>query len=404
MLSSGNPASDARSLTRSRRSKALLLGMLAVGLAACESESREDDGAEDRVSDIAVTYAEATRERVEDIETSIASVAAKSAPDIAAEIDGTIEELRVDEGDSVEEDEVLAVLDKSEYDIEFRRADAEQRRIRVLIEQQERGVEREEQLNEDGHSSALALENVQSELAVLREELAAARSDYESAERDLAKTTVEAPYDGRIAARTVSTGDYVSAGATLFEMTTDQLVQIRIPMPEVRASRLTEGLTVRLFSADAPETVITAEVEQVSPEVDAESRSISAITEVEDAPANWLSGASINAEVVLEERESIVIAPASIARRPSGTVAYVLDGDIAREREIEIGKRTSDWVEVLNGIEAGERVVVDGAGFLSDRTPVDAREHEGRPIMTVSEAAAGAESATDEDASEPSEN
>jgi membrane fusion protein, multidrug efflux system len=67
-------------------------------------------------------------------------------------------------------------------------------------------------------------------------------------------------------------------------------------------------------------------------------------------------------------------------RRPGGNVVFVVESNVARERPVSLGRRTSQWIEVTEGLVPGERVVVDGAGFLSDGARINARPHEEQPV------------------------
>lgn len=363
---------------RLARGAVIALG-LALAAAGCrtESQEREDADADADTRALSVTYIEAAAQLVEDIEEAIATVRPKHAPRIAIEVQGTIERLLVDEGEAVEEGDLLAMIDDADYEIAHRHAQAEMRRLRVLIERKEREIERREQLSEGGHSPEVLLEEALSERAALREELAAARAEHEQARRDLDRTAVHAPYEGVIAARLVSEGDFAEAGTVVFEMTANSLLQVRVPLPESVAERLEKGLEVRLRHAGAPDRIHVGRLSQISPEVEGTSRAVTAIAEVNN-PDGWRSGTSLNAAVVLEERESVVVPPESVVRRPAGAVVYVVSRNSVEEREVVIGRREADRIEILDGVRPGDRVVVHGAGFLSDGAVVDAEPHEAR--------------------------
>jgi multidrug efflux pump subunit AcrA (membrane-fusion protein) len=79
--------------------------------------------------------------------------------------------------------------------------------------------------------------------------------------------------------------------------------------------------------------------------------------------------------VVVDARaRSVTVPPESIVRRPAGTVVYVAEAGTARQRVVQLGVQTEAWVEILEGLEAGETVVTSGAGFLTDGTAIDAEQ------------------------------
>lgn len=92
-------------------------------------------------------------------------------------------------------------------------------------------------------------------------------------------------------------------------------------------------------------------------------------------PGGWRAGASVNGSVTLERRADAVLVPeVSVVQRPAGTVVYVVEDGKARARPVRTGIRQEGRVEILEGLDGSERVVVDGAGFLTDGAPVQVKE------------------------------
>jgi hypothetical protein len=90
--------------------------------------------------------------------------------------------------------------------------------------------------------------------------------------------------------------------------------------------------------------------------------------------SDWPPGGTLNARVVLASREGVVVPTASVVRRPAGEVVYVVSGDKAAERKVTVGIRDAKRAELLTGVQAGETVVVSGAGFLTDGALVAVRK------------------------------
>jgi membrane fusion protein, multidrug efflux system len=181
-----------------------------------------------------------------------------------------------------------------------------------------------------------------------------------------------------VAERLVSEGDYVSAGTVILEIPRADRLQVRIPLPEAAAERLALGMLVRLKTVGA-ETPVEAQITHIHPHVASSNRTITVVAEI-DNPGGWRPGSSVTAEVVMDARDAIVVAPTSVVRRLTGNVIYVVDDGVARERAVTVGRRTRDQVEITSGITAGDRVIVDGAGFLSEGSRIDARPHDRQPI------------------------
>lgn len=355
----------------------VFLGMPEDGVREAGNGTQAQEAGDAARAPLAVTYIEAAAVPIEDVERALATIEAKWSARIAAEVAATVESIAVDVGDEVEEGMLLARLDARDFEIEVARATANMRRIELTIANAERNVERQEQLAGRGHVADAALESAQAELAALRQELAAARSELSRAERNLARTRILAPHAGAVAERLVSEGDYVAAGTVILRIPRSNRLQVRVPVPEAAAGRLAVGMPVRL-STVASDEVVEARISQIQPQVTSSNRTVTAIAEI-DNPGGWRPGSSVNAEIVLETRREIALAPTSVVRRPAGNVVYVLDGDVVRERPVTLGRRTQEWVEITKGVAPGERVVVDGAGFMSDGVRVTARPHDAPP-------------------------
>jgi RND family efflux transporter MFP subunit len=146
-----------------------------------------------------------------------------------------------------------------------------------------------------------------------------------------------------------------------------------LPFPERVADSLVPGQSVRL-RVNSGNQAVNATISELRPMIGTNSRAVEAIVEL-DNPGTWRPGNSVSATVVLSTRTGQALVPAlSVVQRPAGSVVYVLDGDTARQRVVEIGVRTNGDVEVRDGLAEGERVVVDGAGFLTDGTRVEVQD------------------------------
>ena len=136
------------------------------------------------------------------------------------------------------------------------------------------------------------------------------------------------------------------------------------------SSDLAEGLEVRLWREGEEQTPTHVVIDRLTPSIDGSNRAVTALSYVENAPQTWRSGGTLRAEVVLESRQALLVPPEAIVRRPAGLVVYLLDDANVRERAVETGMRTRDWVEIRSGLAAGDLVVADGAGFLTDGASV----------------------------------
>jgi multidrug efflux pump subunit AcrA (membrane-fusion protein) len=98
------------------------------------------------------------------------------------------------------------------------------------------------------------------------------------------------------------------------------------------------------------------------------------IADVMDEPG-WQPGASVTGTVVLgEESAAMMIPEQSLVLRPAGEVVYVVRDNVAYQAVVKTGQRQNGLIEILEGLQPNETIVVDGAGFLTDKAPVTISE------------------------------
>jgi len=323
---------------------------------------------------IRVTTTTAKQARVEQTEWAVGVIETRSSVQVAAEVAGQVREVLVDEGQGVTQGAVLAVLDSAEYRIDEATEQAEVRRLEAVLRQQQREVERANELYAERLIAQDQVDSTQSELDALREQLAGARARVSDSQRRLDETLLRAPVRSEVAQRYVDVGDFVQIGTIVFDLVDIENLRVRLPFPEYRAPELSRGQTVRLKSAAAGDEMVEASITDIRPGVDTASRSVTVIVDFQN-PGAWRPGASARAELVLGVRENSMLLPqVAVVRRPAGDVVYVLSGDSVEERLVQRGERQGRMVEVLSGLNGGEQIVVDGAGFLTHGTRVEVAE------------------------------
>lgn len=345
-----------------------LLG-LAVLIAACG----QDEAAENGERTLAVTVAEVESGDVEVQRYSVGRIESTLAPRTSAEVAGQVVEVLKDAGDPVRQGELLARIDDSDYQNARESAEAGLERAEALLAQQQRTVERYRRLVEEESAAQNLLDEAGAQLASIQAQRREARAQLEVARKALQRTRITAPADGTIQTRLVSAGDYVGIGEPLFVLATTDRLRVVLPFPERLQDELATGQDV-LLSRPSGAGVIRASITDLRPMVGAGSRAVDAIVEL-DNPGGWRPGGSVSARVITESRRGQSLVPAqAVVQRPAGNVVYLVDGDRARERQVEVGVRLEGKVEILEGVEPGQRIAVDGAGFLTDGTRVEIRD------------------------------
>lgn len=300
-------------------------------------------------------------------EETIGSLEGMMDPTVAAEVSGRVLKVLVRQGQHVKKGQEIALLNPVDYQLQRREALSEVARLEALLENQQRSVERNARLVERNFISQIVLDDVKTQEIALRRQLEGAKSRLASIEHNQSKTRLLSPVNGTVESRLVAEGDYVKVGDPLFQIISNQRLRAHLPFPESIASSIRPGLEVRL-NTPTSSVEIVSRIRELKPAIGIGNRAMDVLADVEDQPG-WHAGASVNGVVVLGVRENVVVVPEqSIVLRPAGEVVYAISQDQAQahQRVVRTGLRQDGMVEIIDGIQAGEQIVLDGAAFLTD--------------------------------------
>jgi RND family efflux transporter MFP subunit len=312
-----------------------------------------------------------------------------------------IQRVLVDEGDSVTAGQVMAVLDQSVLEAQLREAEAELQAERARVQQQEASLaqaearlaeaqtnlQRFESLSSEGAVSTQDLDTRSTAAATAREDVRVAQANVNSALADvqsqeariqqlrtqLEQTLVKAPADGLVAERMARVGDVTSGGTTLFTIIRDRLLELQVNIPETQLPDIRVGSAVTITS-DADERIqVQGRVRDISPLIDSATRE--AIVSIDLPPSDVLRpGMFLRASIITSSSEGLTIPADAVIPQSGGDarVYRVVDGDRVEAVTVTLGDLldSSDpdlaRIEVLSGLSQGDRIVVDGAGYLND--------------------------------------
>jgi len=346
------------------RSGLLLCALLAT--AACGKDEQQPGKQETVGPGTPITVTTAVSRDLEVWESSVGQLEPKVAPLIAAEVAGRLTVVNVDVGAHIEQGQLLAEIDAGDFNLARDMAQADIDRLKALIHAQQLKVKRYRALVKKKSANQSTLDDAEAQLGALRAERTSAQVRLQQAQRDISKTRITSPIDGRVDETQVSRGDYVKVGSPLMRIGNLHWLKARLPYPETLLPKLHAGLPVRLTSPSAPDVTVETTVSEVRPSVTFGSRSAQIIVNVEN-PGPWEPGSTVTGVVLVAVHEDAILLPeVSVVRRPAGTVVYVINEDKVVQRVVITGLRREGQVEILSGLKAGERVVSDGAGFLTD--------------------------------------
>jgi membrane fusion protein, multidrug efflux system len=202
----------------------------------------------------------------------------------------------------------------------------------------------------------------------------------------LDRTLVRAPFTGMVGQRFVSLGDYVTSDTRLASLQTVTPQRAVFQVPERYADQLEVGQQVSFRVASLPGRQFAGKVDFVDPIVQLPGRTIMVKARVPNPRRELQAGMFIEARLATDVRPNAVVIPEdAILPLQGANFVWVVNGGKATRRQVELGVRTPGFVEVKNGVENAEQVVVGGQERLAEGAPVQAKLVERRPANAAVE-------------------
>lgn len=350
-----------------------IIALLSTIIIACGAKdtSKGKSGAEKNgPKPTLVTVTQVKNQAIEIAEEAVGTLEGLTNPTVSAEVAARVIKIHVNTGQAVKQGQLIATLDAADFGLQRNEAQAEVARIEAQLANQAKTVLRNQALVSKKFISQNAVDNDIAQENVLKEQLAGAKARISSINHGSSKTKIYAPASGNIEKKLVDDGEYLRVGDPIVLIVSKQNLRAHLPFPEHIGAKLKAGLKVRLTSPTSDNTV-EAVIHELKPMIVEGSRSIDVIADIADAPG-WQPGASVTGKVILgEQAEAKMVPEQSVVLRPAGEVVYVVRDNIAYQAIVSTGVRQNGLVELRSGININDTIAVDGAGFLTDKAPVN---------------------------------
>lgn len=313
-----------------------------------------------------------------------------------AEVEGVVERLNVSESQHVRKSDVLLELDDKRYRLDYENAEAARLKAlsELILDQQFSDVEESDgdedqkiaahakiqfdearELYQKGLISRGEFEkrSQQYERALIesgekKDEVMAAMKGLTQAEVKvkmsqitLEKTTVRAPFSGIITDIKVSPGENITVGMDLFTLVNISRIRVHARVLESEIGKMKVGREVDLNFSAYPGKVFKGKVSAISPVVNPEDKTCKVFVDVGNPKEEIKPGMHAEVEIAAEiHKNRLLVSQDAILTRSGRKLLFVVEGGLAKWRYIEIGLENEDFAEVLDGVEAGEQVIIEG--------------------------------------------
>jgi len=288
---------------------------------------------------------------------AVGSIAAVEGTVVRSEVAGVVSRIAFVPGQHVAAGAVLVELDRSVEQANLRQAEADAELARLTLA-------RSRELWASGTIARADLDQ-----AVARGAEAEARVASLAASLD--KKTIRAPFAGQLGVKQISIGQYVQPGDALVVLQALERVLVDFWLPQRELGQLRPGLTVRATSDADPGTAFEGRLSAIDPQVDPRTRNVRLQATFDNSERRLRAGMFVSVEVLLPETRTVLVIPATaVLYAPYGDTVFLL-GDPApggapgtwtvTQQIVRLGATRGDFVEVVDGLGGGERVISAGA-------------------------------------------
>lgn len=295
---------------------------------------------------------------------------------IRAEAGGSVLEVNVELGQQVKKGQRLGRIESSGAGDLWRSSQVAVSSAEQDLANAQRELARVQRLADAGAISPRDLEMATSASTAASARFEGAKAQQATASSQLGRTTLESPIDGVVAQRAVNPGDVVAPGSPMFTVIDPTSLRLEGSVPASAAAALRSGTSVQFTVQGYADRSFTGTVQSISPAVDPTSRQIPILVSIPNGNGALLAGLFADGRVATEERDGLVVPSAAVDEEGAVPVLYrITDGKVERV-EVQLGLRddSSERVEVLSGVNAGDTVLVGAAHDVAPGTAVQLQQ------------------------------
>ncbi len=284
---------------------------------------------------------------------------AESVANILSTTEGKISRLLVREGDQVQRNHVVAMLSSLVREDIINSA-------RLLVQA------KQEALTKDPDNPEL------------QKELKQAQEDYQFALQQYKKIPVTSPITGVVSQRWVDLGDMVPAKTKLFEIQSSARFRADVPVSELDIRKLKAGQTAEILADACPEKQFQGVIQRIYPQVNSQTRNGIVEIKLKYSCSNLRTGMFVLASFITRVLQDVVAIPVqAVIERPENKACFIVIDGKAKEKAINTGLESDGWIEIITGVSAGDKIVVEGQQQLKTGTAVKIQGAEKKTTQTV---------------------
>ncbi len=334
-----------------------------------------------------------TTETISDQIRAFSTIKAQDVVIITPQVSNRVTRIHADLGDNVSQGQLLAEI----YNVPFRdameQAQAQIRQAQATLERDSTQFSRQQELMERDLISRSEFDDARSAYLNSRAQYESARASLTQSREDLANTEIRSPVNGVILERMIAEGDVATTGQPAFEIANLVGFETRVFLPLQDWEHVQIGQEVSLRLSSRGDEIATGVVSRISPQLNPTTGLGEVVITLTETATAIYQGALVQSRINLETRENTVVIPRSALiervdtyiEPETGTIeldrsysAFVNQGDtVAVRRDLTLGIEQGDRIEILEGLEPGDGLIITGQNNLEDGARIRVAGSEG---------------------------
>jgi len=333
---------------------AILTSFLAVALTGCGvGEAKSADASPDPVTPLPV---KTLLPRVGDIFASYqtaAALVAESDAAVRARVAGEVIEILVEEGSRVEKGQLLARLDGERLRLEMLQA-------KTSLDKLTNEYARMVGLHKRGLVSQAMYDGLEFDVQALEAAYKLKRLDY-------GYTNIRAPISGVVSSRDIKVGRQIAVNDSVFRITNTGKLVAYLKIPQGELAKFSAGEAITLGVDAIPEVLFAATVNRISPTIDISNGTFRITAFVDNQSGRLAPGMFARFSIDYEKHADALLVPtAALVEQDNAAVVFVVKDDAVERRIVQTGIKSGAMVEIINGLESDEAIVIAGQAGLRD--------------------------------------
>jgi membrane fusion protein (multidrug efflux system) len=349
----------------------LLAAAVCIAAAGSGCSKKQDQVKAEKVVNVKVATTE--KQSVRPYIEAVGSLKPNDEVTISSEVDGILKAIKVNEGSQVTGGMPLAVVNDLDYRLAVDNAEAALKQAEAGLSNTKMEYERKTALFKEELVTKQQYDDVSTRLTIASRDIDRARSSLSLAREKLRKTAVCSPMVGMVKEKMVAAGDFARAGTPLMRIVQIDPLKLSFTVAEKDIGALKAGQDVIFTSDPFPGKEFTGRLTTIYPSLDERSRTLQVEAVVKNPSLQLKPGLFARVKLYTgAPKEAVLVPVTSILYEGSKVKVFLMEGDKAREQSLKIGGKYGEMMEVVEGLNGGEQLIVVGQNNLVDGVKVHA--------------------------------